>query len=113
MEGPIPADFTCSKNNTNFAACGGVYTLVQPTDPLYVLADNTAERWYQCGATNEVTVSFTDLPRENNARVNFSFNQSVKDQQFHDVSLCLDSVNALDVRKDITLKLLDFSFNEE
>jgi len=113
VEPAIAVDFKCSKSNSNFKECAGVYTLVLPQDPIYVLADNTVENWYQCGNLSGARMSFLNLPRANNAKINFTFPESVKKKQFHEVSICLNSVNALDLRKDIIIKLLDFGFEEE
>jgi len=112
-EGPAStADFVCSKDNASWAECAGVYTLVQNTDPIYTLADNTVENWYQCGLIDDVTASFSDVGTDN-ARVSFGFTGTALESQFHDVSLCLDSVDAPDVQKNIRLKLLDFVIIEE
>lgn len=113
VESPLDVNVTCSTNNRDFKDCSGIFTLTRSTDPVYVQSDNIVESWYQCGVNEGTTVSsFNPTSLPNNAQMDFSFSSEAQQRQFNNVTFCLNSVNALDLQRTITLKLLNFEFIE-
>ena len=114
VDGPIPTDFLCSKDNNTWLPCTGVFTLSTRKTPMYVKADNDVENWYQCGDTTKTRATFTglnDQPRSAKATFNYIVPVTAANQ-VQDMSFCLNAVNTPDIQKTFKIKLLDFGFNE-
>ena len=134
VQDPVPVTVECSTNNRDWRACEGLFTLRTQNDPMFVRApDADVEAFYQCGpnTTNgyvassttsitrsiisrgeEVTARFA-TPTANVSQINYTFSDDALRSPTNEMSICLNSENALDTQDTFLIKVLNFNFTEE